>query len=293
MNGHCGVYCQSCVLKGIFYISSSRCLFTTTLFVLICLDSTYMFGKHAIRRHFQRYPADQRRWRIQKKTHGRSGFVSGKQFWRKQRQVVTSRCHSSNISGFQHTMVLQKREKLTCMTFLCVIAHQEQNEAHTFLPSFDNSDGRLCQERLRSRNRATLVTWRHNFSTEQRRKSWRRKSWRWLPHRLSKRHVTVNNNIPIQDYVHPNDKTQSTFEMTRGYKPFTELELLSTLMWLLVYCNSRSCFVQQRLRIQSCVLREKKQFVFSNFVLHHIVGDPYYNDKLISWIRSLDFSLGI
>ena len=66
--------------------------------------------------------------------------------------------HSSIISGFQHTMVLQKREKLTCMTFLCVIAHQEQNEAHTFLPSFDNSDGRLCQERLRSRNRATLVT---------------------------------------------------------------------------------------------------------------------------------------
>ena len=146
MNGHCGVYCQSCVLKGIFYISSSRCLFTTTLFVLICLDSTYMFGKHAIRRHFQRYPADQRRWRIQKKTHGRSGFVSGKQFWRKQRQVVTSRCHSSNISGFQHTMVLQKREKLTCMTFLCVIAHQEQNETHTSLPSFDNSRGRLCQK---------------------------------------------------------------------------------------------------------------------------------------------------
>ena len=131
------------------------------------------------------------------------------------------------------------------------------------------------------------------FSTEQRRKSWRRKSWRWLPHRLSKRHVTVNNNIPIQDYVHPNDQTQSTFEMTLGYKPFTELELLSTLMWLLVYCNSRSCFVQQRLRIQSCVLREKKQFVFSNFVLHHILGDPYYIDKLISWIRSLDFSLGI
>ena len=132
-----------------------------------------------------------------------------------------------------------------------------------------------------------------HFSEQRRKKSWRRKSWRWLPHRLSKRHVTVNNNIPIEDYVHPNDQTQSTFEMTLGYKPFTELELLSTLMWLLVYCNSRSCFVQQRLRIQSCVLREKKQFVFSNFVLHHILGDPYYNDKLIIWIRLLDFSLGI
>ena len=29
--------------------------------------------------------------------------------------------------------------------------------------------------------------------------------------------VTVNNNSPIQDYVHPDDQTQPTFEMT----PFT------------------------------------------------------------------------
>ena len=34
----------------------------------------------------------------------------------------------------------------------------------------------------------------------------------------------VNNNSPIQDYVHPNDQTQPTFEMTPGwFKPFTEL----------------------------------------------------------------------
>ena len=26
--------------------------------------------------------------------------------------------------------------------------------------------------------------------------------------------VTVNNNSPIQDYVHPDDQTQPTFEMT-------------------------------------------------------------------------------
>ena len=35
--------------------------------------------------------------------------------------------------------------------------------------------------------------------------------------------VTVNNNSPIQDYVHPDDQTQSTFEMTPGFKPFTTL----------------------------------------------------------------------
>ena len=35
--------------------------------------------------------------------------------------------------------------------------------------------------------------------------------------------VTVNNNTPIQDYVHPDDQTQLTFEMTPGFKPFTVL----------------------------------------------------------------------
>ena len=33
--------------------------------------------------------------------------------------------------------------------------------------------------------------------------------------------VTVNNNSLIQDYVHPDDHTQTTHEMTPGFKPFT------------------------------------------------------------------------
>ena len=37
--------------------------------------------------------------------------------------------------------------------------------------------------------------------------------------------VTVNNNSPIQDYVHPDDQTQP-FEMTPGFKPFTKLFML-------------------------------------------------------------------
>ena len=35
--------------------------------------------------------------------------------------------------------------------------------------------------------------------------------------------VTVNDNSPIQDYIHPDDQTQPTFEMTPGFKPFTVL----------------------------------------------------------------------
>ena len=41
--------------------------------------------------------------------------------------------------------------------------------------------------------------------------------------------VTVNNNSPIQDYVHPDDQTQPTLEMTPGFRPFT---LLITVWWL-------------------------------------------------------------
>ena len=36
--------------------------------------------------------------------------------------------------------------------------------------------------------------------------------------------VTVNDNSPIQDYVHLQDQTQPTFEMTPGFEPFTVLK---------------------------------------------------------------------
>ena len=39
--------------------------------------------------------------------------------------------------------------------------------------------------------------------------------------------VTVNNNSPIQDYVHPDDQTQPTFEITPGFKPSTCLFVLA------------------------------------------------------------------
>ena len=39
--------------------------------------------------------------------------------------------------------------------------------------------------------------------------------------------VTVDNNCPIHDYVHQDDQTQTTFEMTPGLKPFTVLHKFS------------------------------------------------------------------
>ena len=41
--------------------------------------------------------------------------------------------------------------------------------------------------------------------------------------------VTINNNNPIQDYVHSGDQTLTTFEMTPGFKPFTKWEIVSEI----------------------------------------------------------------
>ena len=48
--------------------------------------------------------------------------------------------------------------------------------------------------------------------------------------------VTVNNS-PIQDYFHPDDHVQSTYEMTPGFKPFT---LMSTADNFAVILSSTS-----------------------------------------------------
>jgi len=37
----------------------------------------------------------------------------------------------------------------------------------------------------------------------------------------------IVNNSPIQDYVHPDDRTPPNYEMTPGLIPFAELKLLS------------------------------------------------------------------
>ena len=49
--------------------------------------------------------------------------------------------------------------------------------------------------------------------------------------------VTVNNNSPIEDYVHPDDQTQPTFEMTPGFKPFTKTCIGQRLIGFCVYVS--------------------------------------------------------
>ena len=40
------------------------------------------------------------------------------------------------------------KKKLSCMTLMCMITVKDKTVAHTFLLSFDNANGHLCQDRL-------------------------------------------------------------------------------------------------------------------------------------------------
>ena len=58
--------------------------------------------------------------------------------------------------------------------------------------------------------------------------------------------VTVNNNSPIQDYVHPDDRNQPTFEMTPGLKPFTLLYMSinppKDMLFFIFYLKTRTIY---------------------------------------------------
>ena len=49
--------------------------------------------------------------------------------------------------------------------------------------------------------------------------------------------VTVNKNSAIQDYVHPDDQTQPTFEMTPGFKPFTIIIIMMMIKVMVMMNN--------------------------------------------------------
>ena len=67
-------------------------------------------------------------------------------------EVVTSRCHGSEIPGSQQPCSCKygrkKNEKVVMYDFPVQDCTQKQNGSPFFFPSFDNANGRLCQERL-------------------------------------------------------------------------------------------------------------------------------------------------
>ena len=75
--------------------------------------------------------------------------------------------------------------------------------------------------------------------------------------------VTVTNNSPIQDYVHPDDQTQPTFEMTPGFKPFTIKIMLTCISHVLYTCISQKQWLQQLPKLGGFVF-EKQLLQFSH-----------------------------
>ena len=71
--------------------------------------------------------------------------------------------------------LIRKSGSATVHDFSVYDCTQEKKTVpHTFLPTFDNANRRLCQVRLLwSRNFATMVTWRHTIVKTFRRWSWR------------------------------------------------------------------------------------------------------------------------
>ena len=55
--------------------------------------------------------------------------------------------------------------------------------------------------------------------------------------------VTVNNNSPIQDYVHLDDRAQPTYEMTPGLKHFIILKMIIIIIIIIYYYYYYYCSV--------------------------------------------------
>ena len=73
--------------------------------------------------------------------------------------------------------------------------------------------------------------------------------------------VTFNNNGPIQDYVHPDNQTQRTFEMTPWFKPFTELTLF-------IHGNNFNLQLVYRVWATDCRIASPEA------VIMHFTGEP-------------------
>ena len=83
--------------------------------------------------------------------------------------------------------IWQRKQKNVCLTFLSVIKLRNKTVVLVFLPSFNNKNGCLRQERLfRSRNLAAMVTWRHMSLYRRRGQSY----FFLIRHRRKYRHIS-------------------------------------------------------------------------------------------------------
>ena len=105
---------------------------------------------------------------------------------------------------------------------------------------------------------------------------------RWLPHRLSKINVTVNNKSPIHDYIQPADYTQPTYEMTPVFKPSQLKRTVFLTNLLQVIASSTIGHLSMTLASQQCFL---VHFLYLSWLLHGIFKcsqtQPKYHHRWI------------
>ena len=109
--------------------------------------------------------------------------------------------------------------------------------------------------------------------------------------------VTVNNNSPIQDYVHPDDQTQPPFEMTPGFKPFTVLQHV-TFNNVASVCKGLNFFIfahDNWLPSLAGMCKLLKTFLLQNEALRSLTGNnhtlnPKQNLLLTRTVITLQFS---
>ena len=142
------------------------------------------------------------------------------------------------ISGSQQTLVTQiwreKTKRNDTYDFSVHCSTLEQNGSSHFFPSFDNANGRLCQERLlRSTNVATMVRWRHTSPLH------------WIARQQTIIHLPLNGIQWTCAYrkLFTNGRNQFKFD----YHFFTMLLDISpylhstSLNWELYYTNFNNC----------------------------------------------------
>ena len=92
---------------------------------------------------------------------------------------------------------------------------------------------------------------------------------------------TVNNNSPIQDYVHPDDQTQP-FETTPGFKPFTMFKIFFAAKC----CVDFYCPTQVRDRVDSGpsnFIQQNHKFGDKNLNLLISVYKNWISPSLLAW----------
>ena len=86
--------------------------------------------------------------------------------------------------------------------------------------------------------------------------------------------VTVHNNSPIQDYVHPDDHAQPTYEMTHGLKHFIILKMIIIIIIIIYIIIIIIIIIIVVLMMVMMMISEVYTLLFNISIQHHSLLMP-------------------